>query len=60
MFHFIAFSNSSVWDTSASSVIRVGVSELGYIIIKDIEDFDFWLYDKCEGSVDAGNKINLL
>ncbi len=60
MFHFIAFGNSSVWDTSAFSVIGVGVSELGYIAIKDVEDFDFWIYDKCEGSVDAGNKINLL
>jgi hypothetical protein len=60
MFHFIAFGNSSVWDTSAFSVIGVGVSELGYINIKDVEDFDFWIYDLCEGSVDAGDKINLL
>ena len=60
MFHFISFGNASVWDTSAFSVIGVGVSELGYIAIKDVEDFDFWIYEKCEGSIDAGNKINLL
>jgi hypothetical protein len=40
-------------------MIGVRVSEYNYIITKDVEDFDFWIYEKCDES-DAGNKYKYL
>ena len=59
MFHFISFENSSIWDKNAFSLIGVRVSESNYILIKDINDFDFWIYEKCDVS-DAGIKYKYL
>ena len=59
MFHFIAFENSTIWDKNAFSMIGVRVSESNYILIKDIKDIDFWIYERCEVS-DAGNKYKYL
>jgi hypothetical protein len=58
MFHFISFENS-IWDKNAFSLIGVRVSESNYILIKDIVDFDFWIYEKCDVS-DAGIKYKYL